>query len=693
MSATNTNSKNVIIEIGTEELPPKALQKLSNAFSNGIIDRIKQAGLSFNGYKSYATPRRLALFIDNLECNQEDQIIDRKGPALKAAYDADGNPTKAAEGFARSCGITVDQVEKLETDKGSWLFYQVTQKGKNAAELLPDFVQQSLDALPIPKRMRWGSSKVEFVRPVHWILMMMGEEIIDTTILDIKSSNSTRGHRFYANQDMLIKCPKEYATTLVEQGKVIPDFNQRRDIIKEKVVAVADSLGGVAIIDENLLDEVTALVEWPVPVAGGFEESFLEVPQEALISSMQDHQKYFPVVDKDGKLLPHFITVSNIDSNNPEAVKSGNEKVIRPRLADAAFFWSQDRKHKLDSHIEKLKTVVFQNKLGTVFEKSCRVSELAKVIAENIGSNPENAARAAVLAKCDLMSDMVGEFPDLQGIMGRYYATLDGEETEVANAIEQHYLPKFAGDSLPTCKTASALALADRIDTICGIFSIGQLPTGDKDPFALRRAALGIIRILTENGYDIDLKQLLTTATEQLPGEIDQEKTVSEVYGFIIDRLKGYYADKGVSANVFDAVQSTYPAELTDFEKRINACVEFSKLSESESLAAANKRIKNILKKVEGDVSDTVDNALLQEDAEKQLAEAVATAEQKVAPLFAKREYTQALTELATLRTTIDAFFDNVMVMADDAAIKSNRIAMLNKLANMFMQAADISKL
>lgn len=688
-----TDTKNVIIEIGTEELPPKALKKLSDAFSNGIIDRIKQAGLSFSDFKSYATPRRLALFIDNLECNQEDQIIDRKGPALKAAYDKDGNPTKAAEGFARSCGTTIDQVDKLETEKGSWLFYKVTKKGKNAAELLPEFVQQSLDALPIPKRMRWGSSKVEFVRPVHWVLMMLGEEVIDTTILDIKSSNSTRGHRFYANQDMAIKCPEEYKTTLIEQGKVIPDFNERRKIIKEKVIAVADSLNGKAIINEDLLNEVTGLVEWPVPLSGDFEESFLEVPQEALISSMQDHQKYFPVVDKDGKLLPHFITVANIDSNDPEAVKSGNERVIRPRLADAAFFWSQDRKHKLDSHIEKLKTVVFQNKLGTVFEKSCRVSELAKVIAEQIDADPEKAARAAVLAKCDLMSDMVGEFPDLQGIMGRYYATHDGEDAEVANAIEQHYLPKFAGDSLPTCKIASTLALADRIDTICGIFSIGQLPTGDKDPFALRRAALGIIRILTENGYDLDLKQLLTTAAEQLPGEIDQEKTVTEVYGFIIDRLKGYYLEKGISANVFDAVQSTSPAELTDFEKRINACVEFSKLNESESLAAANKRIKNILKKVEDDIADTIDSELLQEDAEKQLAEAIATAEQKVTPLFADREYTKALTELAELRTTIDAFFDNVMVMTDDAAIKGNRIAMLNKLANMFMQAADISRL
>ncbi len=688
-----TDTKNLIIEIGTEELPPKALLKLSNAFSNGIIDRIKQAGLSFADSKSYATPRRLALFIDNLECTQEDQVIDRKGPALQAAYDKDGNPTKAAEGFARSCGTTVDQLDKLETDKGSWLFYKVTQKGKSAAELIPEFVQQSLDALPIPKRMRWGSSNVEFVRPVHWILMMLGEEVIDTTILDIKSSNSTRGHRFYANEDMAIKCPEDYATALSDHCKVIPDFAQRREIIKEKTLAVADSLNGVAIIDEDLLDEVTALVEWPVPIAGDFEEQFLEVPQEALISSMQDHQKYFPVVDKDGKLLPHFITVSNIESTNPEAVKSGNERVIRPRLADAAFFWSQDRKNKLEDSIEKLKTVVFQNKLGTVFEKSCRVAELAKIIAERVGACPENAARAAVLAKCDLMSDMVGEFPDLQGIMGRYYATHDGEEAEVANAIEQHYLPKFAGDTLPTCKTASALALADRVDTICGIFGIGQLPTGDKDPFALRRAALGIIRILTENKYDIDLKLLLTAATAQLPGDIDQSKTVDEVYSFIVERMKGYYADKGVSANVFDAVQSTNPAELTDFEKRINACIEFSKLDESDSLAAANKRIKNILKKVEGDIAETVDSSLLQEDAEKALADAVAAAEAKVAPLFEEREYTKALSELATLRTTVDTFFDNVMVMADDAAIKNNRIAMLNKLSNMFMQAADISRL
>ncbi len=686
-----TDKKDFLIEIGTEELPPKALSKLSDAFTDGIITRVKQAGLMFDSFKSFATPRRLALTISALEVTQQDQEIDRKGPALKAAYDKDGNPSKAAEGFARSCGTTVDKLDKLETDKGSWLFYKLLQKGKQAEEILPAIIQESLDGLPIPKKMRWGDNTVEFVRPVHWILALLGEKILETTILGIKSSNKTKGHRFHSSGEMVISTPAEYEDVLKSKGFVIADFSKRKQVINDLVIAAAEKNNGVAVIDVDLLSEVTGLVEWPVPIVGEFEKEFLDVPQEALISSMQDHQKYFPIVDVEHKLRQYFITISNIDTSNPEVVKAGNERVIRPRLADAAFFWNQDKKSKLESYSEKLKKVVFQNKLGSVYEKMERVANIAEKIATDLNIDAKCAKRAALLSKCDLLTDMVGEFPDLQGIMGRYYALNDDEDVSVASAVEQHYLPKFAGDSLPESDISSAVALADRMDTLAGIFGIGQLPTGDKDPFALRRAALGIIRILTEKKYDLNIQELLKVAIEQIPGDIDRDKTFDNVLSFVMDRLKGYYLEKGISANVFEAVLRSNPSQMTDFENRIVACVEFSKNPASTSLAAANKRIGNILKKVKVEIPTNVEVELLTESAEITLHSEIENMSAVVTPLLSERKYIEAFSELAKLKDVVDQFFDNVMVMAEDEKAKSNRIALLNNVSEIFTQVADIS--
>lgn len=687
-----TDRKDFLIEIGTEELPPKALSKLSDAFTDGIIDRLKKAGLEFSEYKKFAAPRRLSVLVKSLEVNQADQEIDRKGPAIKAAYDNEGKPTKAAEGFARSCGTTVDQLDKLETDKGSWLFYKVLQKGKSATELLPGIVQESLDALPIPKRMRWGDNKTEFVRPVHWILALLGDAILETEILGIKSSNITRGHRFHAPEGLEISEPQSYQEILESKGFVYPDYQKRMDIIKDQVEKTASELGGIAVIDDDLLVEVAGLVEYPVPIAGEFEKEFLNVPQEALISSMQDHQKYFPVVDSDNKLLPYFITISNIDSPEPEVIKKGNEKVIRPRLADAAFFWEQDKKNKLEDNVERLKSVVFQNKLGSISDKMSRVSKLAAKIASEIGVDENKAARASLLSKCDLLSDMVGEFPELQGIMGKYYAINDGEADDVSIAIEEHYLPKFAGDVLPDSDLSASVAMADRLDTLACIFGIGQLPTGDKDPFALRRAALGLIRILTEKSYELDLQELLKFAIDNVPVDLQKEETFNTINGFVMDRLRGYYVDRDITVNIFEAVLSCKPTKLNDFENRVNACKEFADNPASESLAAANKRIRNILKKVEIEVS-VVDESLLSEEAEKALYKELQDALSDVNPLFANRSYAEALSRLASLKDVVDAFFDNVMVMVDDEKVKMNRIALLNGINTAFMQVADVSLL
>lgn len=688
-----SKKKDLLIEIGTEELPPKALLKLSNAFTAGTEEGLKKAELDFTAVESFATPRRLAVLVKGLDDAQADKEVERRGPAVAAAFDTDGKPTKATEGFARSCGITPDQLETIQTDKGDWLVFRSNQKGQATAELIPGILNDALAKLPIPKRMRWGDLESEFVRPVHWVVLLFGDEVIDTEILSVHSGRDTRGHRFHAPEPIQIKAPATYAATLKESGKVLADFAERRELIRKQVVEAATKAGGNAVIDEDLLDEVTGLVEWPTAVVGSFEERFLDVPPECLISAMKGHQKYFHMVDGAGKLMPNFITLSNIDSRHLEYVREGNERVIRPRLTDADFFWSQDRKQKLEAFGESLKTVVFQQKLGTVYDKSQRVSDLAAMIATMIGGDAKLAARAATLAKCDLMSNMVGEFPELQGIMGRYYAQHDGEPAEVAAALDEQYMPRFAGDNLPQGKTGQAVAIADKLDTLIGIFGIGQVPSGDKDPFALRRAALGALRIIIEQRLDLDLLEMLNLATEANKGLFDNDSVTIQVFDFMMGRLKAYYQEQGIAADTFEAVLAQRPTRPLDFDARLKAVTAFRELAEAESLAAANKRIGNILKKSSEAIPAKVDDKLLQESAEKALHKDVEAMAKKVAPLFAKRDYESALKQLAGLREVVDNFFDQVMVMAEDPKIRANRLALLGQLRGLFLEVADLSLL
>ena len=688
-----TAKQDFLVEIGTEELPPKALLKLSNAFTQGIRDGLTAADLGFGEIKPYASPRRLAVWVSALDAAQADKDVERRGPALNAAFDSDGKATKATEGFARSCGVSVEQLERLETDKGSWLVFRSTQSGQPASALLPGIVQQSLDRLPIPKRMRWGNLDAEFVRPVHWLVMLLGDEVIDCEILSVHSSRNSRGHRFHHPAAIRIDRPADYANVLEQQGRVVADFAQRREQIRRQVNEAAQAHGGTAVIDEDLLDEVTGLVEWPQAVVGSFEQRFLEVPPECLISAMKGHQKYFHMVDGEGRLMPNFITLSNITSSNPDSVRAGNERVIRPRLTDADFFWNQDRKIPLADRLDSLASVVFQQKLGTLQDKSQRVAAIAEAIAKAIGGDPLLAARAALLAKCDLMTNMVGEFPELQGIMGRYYATHDGEAAEVAVALDEQYMPRFAGDQLPAGKTGQAVAIADKLDTLIGIFGIGQIPSGDKDPFALRRASLGALRILIEQGLDVDLLEMLEHAAETNTGLFDNDHVITQVFDFMMGRLKAYYQDQGIALDTFEAVLAQRPTRPLDFDARVRAVTAFRALPEAEALAAANKRIANILKKTDEAIPAQVDANRLQDEAEKQLYQQIATISDQVTPLFRQRDYPTALKALAGLRTVVDNFFDQVMVMADDAALRTNRLALLKQLRNLFLEVADLSLL
>ncbi|MBJ6608883.1 MAG: glycine--tRNA ligase subunit beta [Candidatus Thiothrix moscowensis] len=684
--------QDLLVEIGTEELPPKALKKLSDAFTDGIIAGLKDAGVAAEAVLPYAAPRRLAVWLKGVPVQQADQIIERKGPAVAAAFDKEGNPSKAAEGFARSCGVEFSALQQVETDKGAWLVFRQQQEGQQTAALFPAIVEKSLAALPIPKRMRWGSGTAEFVRPVHWIVMLAGNQVIDAEILGIKTGNQSRGHRFHAPAAITINTPDDYAVKLGE-ACVIARFEARRDLIKSKVEALAAELGGKAIMPEDLLDEVTALVEWPVPVAGRFEERFLDVPQEALISTMQDNQKYFALVDANGKLMPNFITVANIDSRDVAQISSGNERVIRPRFSDAEFFWNQDKKQTLASRREPLKKMVFQQKLGTLYDKSGRVAQLAAYIAQQLDADEALAVRAAELGKCDLVTSMVFEFTELQGTMGRYYAQHDGEAAEVATAMEEQYMPRFAGDELPATATGRILALAERLDTLAGIFGIGQKPTGAKDPFALRRAALGVLRILIELQLPLDLADLLDKAADGLTTQLGKKPETQEALDYILERLRAYYQEQGIGAELVEAVASLKPTQPLDFDRRVKAVAAFRQLMAAESLAAANKRISNILKKVEGELPDSIHPGLLQLEAEQALAAAVQYQDNKVMPLFAAGEYEAALLSLAELREPVDKFFDDVMVMADDAALKNNRLALLNRLRGLFLRVADLSVL
>ncbi len=687
------DKRDLLVEIGTEELPPKALNKLSQAFTDGIVKGLEAEGISFEKVQRFATPRRLAVLVSRLPQTQPDRVLERRGPALNAAFGADGKPSKAAEGFARSCGVEVAQLEKLETDKGSWLIYKQNQPGKPTPDLIPAIVERSLADLPIPKRMRWGDREDEFVRPVHWVVLLFCEEVIDCTILGQQTSRATRGHRFHNPTPIGIPNPSAYPRILREQGQVIADFDERRELIRKLVTETATAAGARAVIGEALLEEVTALNEWPVPVMGTFEARFLEVPPEVLIETMQDNQKYFPVVDAEGRLRPNFITIANIQSKDIEKVRAGNERVIRPRFSDAAFFWEQDLKQPLEARIPELKTVVFQDRLGTLFDKSQRVANLAVYIAGKIGLDPKLAHRAGELCKADLMTKMVFEFPSLQGIMGRYYATKNGEPAEVAQAMDEVYMPRHAGDALPAGGCGQAVAIADRLDTLVGIFGIGQKPSGVKDPFGLRRAALGVLRTLIETPLDLDLEELLKVAAEELAGKLDATTAVPEVFEFMMDRLKAYYSDRGIAPDVVDAVMSCRPTRPADFDRRIRAVSEFRRMEEAEALAAANKRIRNILKKTEERFPDSASPALFQDEAEHALFRQMDTLRTEVSPLFEAGDYSAAMKRLATLRGSVDGFFDKVMVMCEEEDLRGNRLALLNTLSELFLRTADISRL
>ncbi|NOX75407.1 MAG: glycine--tRNA ligase subunit beta [Gammaproteobacteria bacterium] len=694
------STRDLLIEIGTEELPPKALKRLSEAFSAGVLAGLKNAKLSHGESCSYASPRRLAILVNGLDDTQADKIVERRGPALTAAFDEEGVPSKAAEGFARSCGVAVDDLGRQEIDKGAWLMFRREQPGQPTTQLIPDIVRTALDTLPIPKRMRWGDLDVQFVRPVQWVVLLFGDEVIETEILSVKSGRETRGHRFHHPENLYLAEPTAYAPLLETRGHVVAELDVRREAVRAQVQEAGKKLGGNAVIDEALLDEVTAMVEWPRAIAGEFEKRYLDVPAEALISTMKANQKYFHVVDDAGKLLPVFITVANIDSSNPDTVRAGNERVIRPRLADAEFFWTQDRKHTLESHRERLKTIVFQNQLGSLFDKSARVSQLAARVASNIGGNAEWAARAGDLAKCDLLTEMVYEFPELQGIMGRYYATLDGEPDEVALAMDEQYMPRFAGDELPATPTGQALAIADKLDTVVGIFGIGQPPTGSKDPFALRRSALGLLRIIIERQLPLDLADTLQKAADLLHDKLDKKQqpavVASQVFDFMMDRLRAYYQERGVTPEVFEAVLAQRPTQPFDFDRRVRAVNHFLSLPEAESLAAANKRISNILRQADEkgiQPLDAVAGEKLLEPAEQALFKQLEALSDTVNPLFEKRDYEQALTRLAGLREAVDGFFDHVMVMVDDTTLRDNRLALLARLRSLFLQVADLSRL
>ena len=680
------STQDFLVELGTEELPQKALKTLSEAFTQGITDGLTTAGISFASVTSFAAPRRLAVRIEALQTQQPDTDVEKRGPACKA-------PEKAVEGFARSCGATLADLEVLSTDKGDYYVFRATEKGQSTTALLPGIVETSLNNLPIPKRMRWGASREEFVRPVKWLVMLMGDEVVPATILGLTAGRKTRGHRFHYNHEIELINASEYESKLLNPGFVIADFAARKAKIEGQIIEAGRTLGGTTEIDPDLLDEVTALNEWPVALTGRFEERFLDVPAEALILSMKENQKYFHAIDSKGNLMPYFITLANIESKDPQQVIEGNEKVIRPRLADAAFFFETDKKRTLESRVENLKNIVFQNQLGTLHDKSVRISALATHIAAELGNDTTKAARAGLLAKADLLTDMVYEFTDLQGLMGYHYALHDGEDSEVAQAINEQYLPKFAGDNLPESAAGIAVALADRLDTLTGLFGINQPPTGSKDPFALRRASLGVLRIIIERKLDLDLEALISKAVAQHNDLPASATVVQQVTDFMLERLRAWYEEKGVAIDSYLAVHAVRPTRPLDFDQRVLAVNAFCKLPEASSLAAANKRVSNILAKNEASGTGNVNQALLSEPAEKALAASVAQLQADLAPLFASGEYQTALNKLASLQTEVDAFFDSVMVMAEDEQVRANRIGLLANLRSLFLQVADISLL
>ncbi|MBD0788758.1 glycine--tRNA ligase subunit beta [Vibrio sp. Y2-5] len=690
-------AKEFLIELGTEELPPTQLRTLAEAFAANFEAELKAADLAHDGIKWFATPRRLALKVANLAEGQADKVVEKRGPAISVAFDADGNPTKAAQGWARGNGITVEQADRLKTDQGEWLLYKQEVKGQEAKAVVIELAAKALANLPIAKPMRWGDKETQFIRPVKTLTILFGDELIEGEILGVSSSRTIRGHRFMGEAEFTIDSASQYPAILEERGKVIADYDARKATIIADAQKAAQEVGGVADLEDDLVEEVTSLVEWPVVLTAKFEEKFLKVPSEALVYTMKGDQKYFPVYDADKKLLPNFIFVSNIESKEPRHVIEGNEKVVRPRLADAEFFFNTDLKSKLVDRLPQLETAIFQQKLGTIKDKTDRITELAGYIAEQIGADVEKSKRAGLLAKCDLMTSMVFEFTDTQGVMGMHYARHDGEAEEVAVALNEQYMPRFAGDSLPTNGVSAAVAMADKLDTIVGIFGIGQAPKGS-DPFALRRASLGVLRIIVEYGYNLDLVDLVAKAKSlfaQADGSsrLTNDNVEQDVIEFMLGRFRAWYQDEGFSVDIIQAVLARRPTKPADFDQRVKAVSHFRELDAAESLAAANKRVGNILAKFEGELSTEIELSLLQEDAEKALAENVEVLTEALEPAFATGNYQQALSQLAALREPVDAFFDNVMVMADDEALKKNRLTLLNNLRNLFLQIADISLL
>ena len=685
-------TQNFLVEIGTEELPPKALKTLATSFADNVEAELNQAGLTFDKIEWFAAPRRLAVKVLNLATQQPSKEIEKRGPAVSAAFDAEGKPTKAAEGWARGCGITVEQAERIATDKGEWLVHRAKIEGQPTKNLLNDIVANALAKLPIPKPMRWADKTVQFIRPVHTVTMLLGDELIEGEILGVASARTIRGHRFLGEKEFEIQHADQYPQLLREKGSVVADFNERKAEILAKSQAKATALGGVADIEESLLEEVTSLVEYPNVLAAKFEERFLAVPAEALVYTMKGDQKYFPIYDKDGKLLPHFIFVSNINPEDPTAIIEGNEKVVRPRLTDAEFFFKTDLKQKLVDRLPRLETVLFQQQLGTLKDKTDRIEQLAGEIAKQIGADEAKAKRAGLLSKCDLMTNMVFEFTDTQGVMGMHYARHDGEDEEVAVALNEQYMPRFAGDELPKSLVASAVALADKFDTLTGIFGIGQAPKGSADPFALRRAALGALRIIVEKNLPLDLEDLVKKSTALFGDKLTNQNVVADVVDFMLGRFRAWYQDEGIAVDVIQSVLARRPTRPADFDARVRAVSHFRTLDSAEALAAANKRVSNILAKADAAIGEINLTACV-EPAEKALAEAVLALRTEVQPLIAQGDYTAVLDKLANLRAPVDSFFDNVMVNAEDPALRQNRLAILSTLQGLFLQVADISVL
>ena len=690
-------TRDFLAEIGTEELPPLTLDELSTAFADGVARGLAQMRLSHGRIARFATPRRLAVLVEGLATSQPDQQIRRRGPPVSAAFDAQGRPTRAATAFAESCGARVEALARVREGKNEYLLFEGRQAGESTPRLLPGIVTAALDALPIAKRMRWGSGDAEFVRPVQWVVLLFGQEVVPATILGIASGNQSRGHRFHGPHAITISEPAIYAALLKDQGHVIASLAERRERIRSGTLAAAAHEGRRPVMSEELLDEVAALVEWPIPLMGSFDPRYLELPREVLVATLQDQQRYFPIEDRDGALTASFVAVSNIESREPARVRSGNERVVRPRLADATFFWDTDRKRPLASRLESLRGVTFQAKLGSMYDKSQRTITLATSVAASTGAEASSVARAAELAKCDLVTRMVGEFPELQGTMGSYYARLDGETPAVAQAIAEQYLPRYAGDRLPASMTGVALAVADKLDTISGVFAIGQKPSGARDPFGVRRAALGVLRIAIELGLEIDLKALIAQAAAAQPVK---GASAAEIYDYMIERLRAYYLEgsavAGMTTEIFDAVLVNQPASPLDFDARIRALAEFLKLPEAPSLTAANKRIANILKQA-ADAPVTafkdVDPALFEKDEERRLFAALGQNHAEVGALLKDRRYGEAMRRLATLRAPVDAFFDAVMVMHDQPRIRAQRLGLLRTMRELFMHTADLSRL